>query len=122
MDWLYASFSWPWLFPVNRSKELLQFKETNNRMKLTRRDKLKIYGDLLAVLNDEASDEKIVLTWVSVRMKVSFDRLKKYIAELVELGLVEDEVSLKLTEKGKRYLKEYGKVLAFMEDMGLSYR
>jgi predicted transcriptional regulator len=91
-------------------------------MKLTRRDKLKIYGDLLAVLNDEANAEKIVLTWVSVRMKVSFDRLKKYIAELVELGLIEDEYSLKLTEKGKRYLKEYKKVLAFMEDMGLTYR
>lgn len=90
--------------------------------RISRRDKLKIYGDLLAVLNDGANTEKIVLTRVQVRINVPFDRLKNYISELNALGLIQDESSLKLTEKGKQYLREYEKVLDFMKRMGLTYR
>ncbi len=90
--------------------------------RISRRDKLKIYGDLLTVLYDEASAEKIVLTKVQVRINVPFDRLKIYISELDELGLIEDEESLRLTDKGKQYIKEYERVLDFMKRMGLAYR
>jgi predicted transcriptional regulator len=91
--------------------------------KIQRRDKLKIYGDLLSALSAESGGaKKIVLTQVQVRIKVSFDRLKTYIKDLVDLGLVQDENSLKLTEKGIRYLREYETVLDFMKRMGLSYR
>ena len=89
--------------------------------KVARRDKLKIYGDLLTALNEEAKSEKIVLTHVQVRIKVPFDRLKNYISELVSLELIEDESSLKLTNKGKQYLKEYENVLDFMKRMGIAY-
>jgi predicted transcriptional regulator len=88
-------------------------------MKTIRREKLVIYGDLLAILNEESKNERIVLTRVQVKINVSFDRLKKYIGTLVELGLIEDDSSLKLTEKGREYLKEYEKVLDFIKRMGL---
>ena len=90
--------------------------------KLPRRDKLKIYGDLLFILHNEAKREKIVLTRVQIRANVPFDRLKIYLAELQELGLIQDETSLKLTEKGRQYLREYETVLDFMKRMGLAYR
>jgi predicted transcriptional regulator len=89
-------------------------------MKLARRNKIVIYGDLLSVLNEESKNEKIVLTHVQVRMNVSYDRLKKYIVKLKALGLIEDEASLKLTEKGKQYLQEYEQVLDFVKRMGLA--
>ncbi len=89
--------------------------------KLPRRDRLKIYGDLLSILN-EPTTEKIVLTRVQLRINVPFDRLKNYISELKELGLIQDETSLKLTDKGKQYLKEYKTVLDFMNRMGLTYQ
>jgi predicted transcriptional regulator len=91
-------------------------------MKISRRDKLKIYGDLLLVLNDESKNEKIILTRLQVRINVPFDRLKKYISDLVDLGLIDDESSLRITEKGRQYLREYEKVLDFMNRMGLTYR
>ncbi len=90
--------------------------------KIARRDRLKIYGDLLSILYAENNEEKIVLTRVQVQIKVPFDRLKSYISELKELDLIVDETSLKLTDKGKRYLVEYEKVLDFMRSMGLAYR
>ena len=89
---------------------------------IARRDRLKIYGDLLSVLYAENREEKIVLTHIQVQLKVPFDRLKMYIAELNDLGLIQDQTSLKLTEKGKQYIVEYGKVLDFMKRMGVAYR
>lgn len=89
--------------------------------KIFRRDKMKIYGDLLMILNDQSKTEKIILTQVQVRMGVPFDRLKNYITELTELEMIE-EISLKLTEKGKQYLIEYAEILDFMKRMGLAYR
>jgi predicted transcriptional regulator len=89
-------------------------------MKTVRREKLIIYGDLLVILNEESKNDRIVLTRVQVKINVSFDRLKKYIGTLVELGLIEDDASLKLTVKGKEYLKEYEQVLDFIKRMGLS--
>lgn len=90
--------------------------------KIARRDRLKIYGDLLSILYAGGKEEKVVLTRVQVQIKVPFDRLKTYISELSDLGLIQDESSLKLTEKGKQYLLEYGKVLDFMKRMGISYK
>jgi predicted transcriptional regulator len=89
---------------------------------ILRRDRLKIYGDLLSVLYYGSGSEKIVLTKVQMKVGVPFDRLRNYITELLELGLIEDEVFLELTKKGKQYLREYEIVLDFMKRMGLAYR
>jgi predicted transcriptional regulator len=89
--------------------------------KTHRRDKMKIYNDLLNVLNNQDENEKTVLTKVQVRINVPFDRLKKYISELSALGLIEENAPFRLTEKGKQYLIEYERVFEFMKRMGLSY-
>ena len=89
--------------------------------KIVRRDRLKIYGDLLSILYAESREEKIVLTHIQVQIKVPFDRLKTYISEIYDLGLIQDQTSLKLTEKGKQYIVDYGKVLDFMKRMGIAY-
>ena len=89
--------------------------------KIPRRDKLKIYGDILSILYRESRAEKIVLTRIQRKTNVPYDRLRNYIVELEELGLVQQEPNLSLTEKGKQYLREYEKVLEFMKRMGLTY-
>jgi predicted transcriptional regulator len=91
-------------------------------MRITaRRDKMKIYGDLLVILNNEKS-EKIVLSRIQIKMNVPYDRLKKYLSDLKELDLIEDQTSFKLTLKGKQYLADYRKILDLMERMGIGYR
>ena len=89
--------------------------------KVPRRDKLKIYGDILSSLYDEAKEEKIILTRVQLKTNVPYDRLKGYLVELEELGLISVEPRLSLTEKGKQYLAEFKTVLEFMKRMGLAY-
>lgn len=74
------------------------------------------------MLNAEHNNENIVLTRIQVKINVPFDRLKNYLSELNDLGLIENENNLKLTEKGKQYLEEYENVLDFMKRMGIAYR
>jgi len=83
---------------------------------------MKIYGDLLSILDKEDRPEKIVLTRIQVQMKVPFDRLKIYIKELKDLDLVQNDISLKPTEKGKEFITEYEKIIVFMKRMGIAYR
>ncbi len=90
--------------------------------KISRRDRLKIYGDLLAILSVESKNEKIVISRIQQKMNVPLDRLRSYIMELQRLGLIVDEQTLMLTEKGKEYIQEYRKVLKFINRMGLVYR
>jgi predicted transcriptional regulator len=91
--------------------------------RIARRDKMKIYGDLLSILKAECKNtEKIVLTRVQAKLNVPFDRLKHYISELEDLELIEDQVSYELTQKGKQYLNEYTTILDFMERMGIAYK
>ena len=74
--------------------------------KLARRDKMKIYGDLLSILQAERSDtERIVLIRVQTKLNVPFDRLKSYLADLEALNLIEDQISYRVTQKGKQYLR-----------------
>jgi predicted transcriptional regulator len=90
--------------------------------KISRRDKFKLYGDLLSAIYHYPTTEKIVLSQIQVKINVPFDRLKTYITEIKELELIQDETSLKLTEKGIQYLRMYNKILDFMKRMGLEYR
>jgi predicted transcriptional regulator len=90
--------------------------------KIARRDKMKIYSDLLSILQSESNREEIVLTRLQLKLNVPFDRLKQYLTQLRELGLIDDVTSPKLTKKGKQYIREYEKVLDFMKRMGLAYR
>ena len=86
-----------------------------------RRDKLKIYMDILVNINAELRKRKIVLTRIQQKSNVPYDRFKLYLSELKDLGLIQDESLPKLTEKGLRYVTEYEKVLDFMKRMGLTY-
>jgi len=90
--------------------------------KKPRRDKFKIYGDLLSALYYSSSAEKIVLTQIQAKINVPYDRLKSYITETKDLGLIQDEDSLTLTEKGLQYVQMYNRVLDFMKRMGIPYR
>ena len=91
-------------------------------MKVQRRDKMKIYGDLLMLILTESSNGKIVSSHIQMKCNVPFTRFKKYISDLKELGLIENETTLKVTEKGIQYLHEYEAVLSFMKRMGMSYK
>jgi len=90
--------------------------------KIARRDKMKIYNDLLSILESENKKEEIVLTRLQLKLNVPYDRFKEYLDQLRDLGLIKDKNSPILTNKGKQYIREYEKVLDFMKRMGITYQ
>ena len=87
-----------------------------------RRDRMRIYWDILLCIRDESKRGKIVLSRIQQKANVPFDRLKIYLSELCEIGLIADEKAYELTEKGRQYIAEYEKVLDFIKRMGLTYQ
>jgi predicted transcriptional regulator len=97
-----------------------QKREQPNKRIIKRRpprSKIQIYGDLLRILEGEANSKKILLTRIQRKIDVPFDRLKKYVAELQMLALIDGEKTLKLTKKGKQYIQEYGIIVESIQYM-----
>jgi predicted transcriptional regulator len=93
--------------------------------RFVRRDRMKIYGDILSVIaskESEKDEQEIPLTHIQLMTNVPFDRLKIYLSELKQLGLIQAGSSPKITKKGEQFLFEYEKVLDFMKRMGLGYQ
>ena len=91
--------------------------------KIKRRDKFKIYADLLSAIQSECFNEteNIVLSRIQTKINVPFDRFKTYITDLIKLNLIQDEVSLRVTKEGLQYIKEFNKITNYMKSIGISY-
>lgn len=89
------------------------------RKRSPRRDKFKLYGELLSIISQESDKEKLILSKLQNRLNVPYDRFKLYLSELKRLELVEDVVSLKLTEKEREFLCEYKRIRDFLKRIGL---
>jgi Winged helix-turn-helix len=62
------------------------------------------------------------VTRIQNRANVPFVRFKEYVEELRRIGLVGAEPVLTITEQGLRYIEEYRRVRAFLEQFGLADR
>jgi len=86
-----------------------------------RRSKFEIIYDILALIQREG---KIKPTHVLYKGNLSYDRLKKYINELKEKGLIEeikekDKTFYRITEQGIKIVEEAKKINEVKNAFGL---
>ena len=86
-----------------------------------RRNKIQIITDLLTLL---AEKEKVKPTHLLYKGNLSYDRLKKYLTELEEKGLIimvreKEKTFYKLTDKGYHFVMEAKKIKELTEAFGL---
>jgi predicted transcriptional regulator len=86
------------------------------------RSRIKIYFDILSSVKEEGNAKP---TRVLYRSNLSYDRLTRYLDELVTKGLLaevrsEDSRYYTITEKGSEFLLEVKKAEAFLKGFGLS--
>jgi predicted transcriptional regulator len=87
------------------------------------RSKARIYADILdSLLKHEGKSGP---TRILYGANLSYDRLMKHLNQLIELGLVQEEkegneVSFKLTDKGRTFILEFTKVEKFAEAFGIA--
>jgi len=85
------------------------------------RSRVQIMIDILEVIHERG---KARPTHILYGANLSHDRLKKYLKELEENGLIqrvnmESYVVYRLTSKGLRLLREYDKIKRFAEAFGI---
>ena len=86
---------------------------------MSRRARPQIFAEILdAIIEETRSRGEVKITRIQSKVYVPFDRFKEYLAEMRERGLIE-EPSLKVTERGLKFLENYKLVKDFLERFGL---
>jgi predicted transcriptional regulator len=87
------------------------------------RSKTRIYADILDSLLRRGG--KSGPTHILLGANLSHDRLTKHLTQLIELGLISEDVDngdkiFKLTDKGRKFIIEFVKVEKFAEAFGVN--
>jgi len=87
-----------------------------------KRDKIEIVFDILSAIDKKGG--KIKPTHLLYKANLSHQRMKKYIAELLEKALIQEVAEGQnkfyiLTEKGTQFVSEYQRIKQFTESFGL---
>ncbi len=88
----------------------------------SRRDRARIYYEILQFIQERGSDNKkpFTITQVQTKINVPFVRFKEYLQDLQQKDLIiQSGNQIHITPKGTHYLYEYKKVKEFMEKFGL---
>ncbi|RLF98629.1 MAG: hypothetical protein DRN49_05575 [Thaumarchaeota archaeon] len=82
------------------------------------RSRLKIILDILTAINEESGKISKILLYANL----SYDRLMKYLKELLEKELIEEKMGeYKLTEKGYKFLEELKRAEKLAEAFGFRF-
>jgi predicted transcriptional regulator len=94
-----------------------------------KRNRFEIYGDILRAIGEEISRNGVArMTRLHLKSNVPYDRLKEYVREMDERGLVSVTVAadghreVRTTARGIQLLKEYIRVREFLIGFGLAER
>jgi len=76
-----------------------------------RRSKIQIFFDIVtAVIDDTQNNESISPTRIQIKCNTSYDKLTKYLEEMTKRGIIENEKSVTVTEKGMQFHKDYSRI------------
>jgi predicted transcriptional regulator len=86
-----------------------------------KRDKPRIFHDILASIIQQEREEGGVarITHVQNEVNLPSDRLRVHVREMSDLGLIEYGKTLASTEKGRRFMAEYQKIVDTLQQFGL---
>ena len=91
-----------------------------NLQRKERRHKLQIYYDILLAIQEEATAEKGARpTRIQHLSNMSYDKMMRYLNELETKKMINKADTLSLTDQGREFLRDYGKIKDLIERMGL---
>jgi predicted transcriptional regulator len=87
--------------------------------KLRRRERSKIYYDILCSIIEQEAEARAKITRVQNDVNLPSDRLRTHLHEMSTLGLVDYGEHLGSTEKGRVFVDEFKKVVEILRQFGL---
>lgn len=91
-------------------------------MKAEKRDRFRIYYQILVTLSVNMQNRALNLTSVARKVNIPYDRFQRNLDQLVELHLLVSRERLVLTRKGLQYVKKYKAFDDFLWRLGLVKR
>ncbi len=85
-----------------------------------KRNKLEIYSAILNAIKLELMEGEARPTRIQSKSNLAYDKLTRYLGEL-EKGEMITQGPLTLTNKGRDFLEDYGRIEGFLEEMGVKY-
>jgi len=83
-----------------------------------KRHKFQIYFQILdEIQRDYLTEGTVKPAHVSYKVGVPYVRLKRYLEEMEKIDIIDE--TLRITEKGERFLFEYGRMMDFLSRMGM---
>jgi predicted transcriptional regulator len=87
--------------------------------KLRRRERSKIYYDILCSIIEQEAEARAKITRVQNDVNLPSDRLRTHLHEMSMLGLVDYGEHLASTEKGRVFVDEFKRVVEILRQFGL---
>jgi predicted transcriptional regulator len=87
--------------------------------KLRRRERSRIFYDILCSIIEQESETRAKITRVQNDVNLPSDRLRAHLREMNTLGLVDYGETLASTEKGRTFADEFKKVAEILRQFGL---
>ena len=81
---------------------------------------MEIYNDILSALKQELSHGEARPTRIQSKRNLAYDRLTRYLSELETHGMITN-YPLTITQRGRDFLQDYGRIKNFLEEMGIKY-
>jgi predicted transcriptional regulator len=81
---------------------------------------MEIYNDILSAIKVELTNGEAKPTRVQVLSNLAYDKLVRYLDELEEKEMIVKS-PLGITERGRDFLQDYGRIRSFVAEMGVKY-
>ena len=82
---------------------------------------MEVFYDLLTELQKESIQSEPKPTRIQQKCNMEYDKFSKNLNELKKRGLVSDNSSLRITDKGIQLVQDYSKINNFLTEMKLEY-
>jgi Predicted transcriptional regulator len=79
---------------------------------------MQIYFDILQAIKEELTDGEVKPTRIQFKSNLSYNNLLQYLRELEKIKMISRNPIL-LTEKGKSFVKDFGKITYYLDYYGL---
>ncbi len=84
-----------------------------------KRDKARIFHDILTSIIKQEKHGFARITRIQNEVNLPSDRLRIHLKEMSDLGLIQYGKALASTEKGRRFVAEYQKIVDTLQQFGL---
>lgn len=97
---------------------IIRYISGNMSKRRSARARMQIYFDILQAIKEELTDGEVKPTRIQFKSNLSYNNLLQHLRELEKIKMISRNPIL-LTEKGKSFIQDFGKITYYLDYYGL---